>query len=59
MRPDNFSNDVRGKYATAFRKGANIIVLDPEVADAFRDSKSVNKALRSLLDIARCVARKR
>jgi len=45
----NFSKGVKGKYSERFKEGANLIVLDPEVAKAFPDSKSVNEALRSLI----------
>jgi hypothetical protein len=44
---------VRGKYARRFREGANVIVLDPDVAAAFPDSQTVNAGLRALLEIAR------
>ena len=44
---------VRGKYVQRFREGANVIVLDPDVAAAFPDSQTVNDALRALLEIAR------
>ncbi|WAS03958.1 hypothetical protein LQF76_07875 [Gloeomargaritales cyanobacterium VI4D9] len=47
MRPDyDFSGGVRGKYYEAYRKSSNIVVLDPDVAEIFRDSASVNEALR-------------
>jgi len=49
----DFSKGVRGKYAERFSQGSNVVVLDPDVADAFPDSKSVNKALRALTEIAR------
>ncbi len=50
MRPEyDFSSGVRGKYAQRFREGANVIVLDPDVAAEFRDSAAVNDALRKLL----------
>jgi hypothetical protein len=39
-----FSGGVRGKYA----KGSNVVVLDPDVAKVFADSKSVNGSLRNL-----------
>jgi hypothetical protein len=53
MRPEyDFSGGVRGKYTEAYRKGANVVLLDPEVAAAFPDSASVNQALRGLLAIA-------
>ena len=53
MRPEyDFSDGVRGKYAEQFRKGTNVVLLDPEVAKAFPDSKSVNDALRAILAVA-------
>ena len=44
----DFSGGVRGKYARRFAKGSNVVVLDPDVAQVFTDSESVNKALRAL-----------
>ena len=53
MRPEyDFSGGVRGKYADQYRRGTNVVLLEPELAKAFPDSKSVNDALRSLLSIA-------
>ena len=49
----DFSQGVRGKYAKDYAKGTNIVILDPEVAKVFHDSRSVNEALRSLLPIIR------
>jgi len=49
----DFSNAVRGKYAGRFAKGSNVIVLDPDVAEVFRDPKAVNGALRLLAESAR------
>jgi hypothetical protein len=34
------------------KEGANIVVLEPNVAKAFRDSAAVNNALRALLAVA-------
>lgn len=48
----DFSGGVRGKYAERYRQGVNVVLLEPEVAEAFPDSKSVNDALRALLAIA-------
>ena len=48
----DFSRGVRGKYAERYREGANIVILDPDVAKVFRDSKSVNEALRALVEVA-------
>ena len=48
MRPEyDFSGGVRGKYATRFARGTNVVVRAPDVADAFKTSKAVNTALRS------------
>ena len=48
----DFSGGVRGKYAERYGEGANIVILDPDVAKVFRDSKSVNEALRALVEVA-------
>ncbi len=54
MRPEyDFSGGVRGKYYEAYRRSSNVVVLDPDVAEIFRDSASVNEALRSLAKIAK------
>lgn len=47
----DFSGGVRGKYAGRFAQGASVVVLDPDVAEVFRDSESVNAALRALAGI--------
>ena len=44
----DFSGGVRGKYAARFAKGANVVVLDPDVAEVFPDAEAVNRALRLL-----------
>ena len=49
----DFSNGIRGKYVSRFNKGSNIIVLDPDVAEIFTSSESVNNALRGIADIIR------
>jgi len=43
---------VRGKYAAAYRRGTNLVRLDPDVADAFTTDESVNEALRAVLRAA-------
>jgi hypothetical protein len=56
----DFSGGVRGKYVERYRRGINVVLLDPELAEAFPDSKSVNDALRALVAIAtRADSRKR
>ena len=49
----DFSNGVRGKYADRFRTSSNVVVLEPDVAEYFKDSTSVNDALRVLIRIAK------
>jgi hypothetical protein len=49
----DFSRGERGKHNVAFGKGANVAVLDPDVAKAFPNSASVNQALRLLLQLAK------
>jgi hypothetical protein len=48
-----FGQGVQGKYAQRYAEGSNVVVLSPDVADAFPDSASVNRALRALIGIAR------
>ncbi|WP_103667513.1 hypothetical protein [Pseudanabaena sp. BC1403] len=43
---------VRGKYVERYRTGTNIVLLDPDVAQAFPTSEAVNEALRLLMQIA-------
>jgi len=45
----DFSSGVRGKYATRFSEGTNLVLLEPDVAAAFRTAAAVNKALREVL----------
>jgi hypothetical protein len=53
MRPEyDFSGGVRGKHYRAYEQGTNIIFLEPDIAEVFRDSAAVNHALRMLIDIA-------
>ena len=57
MRPEyDIRGGVRGKYYERYRQGSNVIVLDPDVAAVFRDSQSVNQALRLLIDAAKSQA---
>jgi len=49
----DFSKGVRGKYTKRSAEGSNVVVLLPDIAEAFPDSESVNEALRVLLKIAR------
>ncbi len=61
LRPEydfDYSKAVRGKYRNRLlSEGDNIVVLDPDIAEAFRDSAAVNAALRSLLELTRSTRR--
>ena len=61
LRPEydlDYSKAVRGKYyRRLLREGANLVVLEPDVAKVFGDSDAVNEALRSLLDFSRSTQR--
>jgi len=46
---------VRGKYASRYRAGTNLALLDPELASAFPTDGSVNQALRAVLDLTTAV----
>ena len=41
----------KGRYAPERRLGKNLVVLDPDIAQAFPDDKAVNAALRLVLQI--------
>ena len=49
----DFSDGVRGKHYEAYRAGTNVVILEPDVADVFKDSAAVNKALRAIAQVAR------
>ena len=49
----DFSGGVRGKFYNEYMKGTNVVLLDADVAEVFRDSETVNQALRTLITIAR------
>jgi hypothetical protein len=54
MKPEyDFSGGIRGKYYEAYNQASNVVVLDADVAEIFRDSASVNEALRLLAKIAK------
>ena len=52
----DFSSGVRGKHFEAYRRGTNVVLLEPDVAEVFKDSATVNSALRVLAKIARAHA---
>jgi hypothetical protein len=61
LRPEynfDYSKAARGKYYRRIMKeGANVAILEPDVARAFRTSAAVNEALRILLQISETTRR--
>lgn len=54
----DYSKAVRGKYYNRLvKEGANVVVLEPDIAKVFQDSAAVNDALRSLLEVTRSTQR--
>lgn len=49
---------VRGKYATRYRAGTNLVLLSPDVAEYFPDEQSVNAVLRELIRVAKSSRRR-
>ena len=56
-RREDFGPMVRGKYAARVKEASNVVVLEPEIAEAFPNAQAVNDALRSLLELAKTSAR--
>ena len=54
----DYSKAVRGKhFQRLIKEGANVVVLEPDVAKVFRGSAAVNDALRSLLQVSKSTLR--
>jgi hypothetical protein len=52
-RREDLGPGVRGKYLEASRRASNLVLLSPDVAQAFPTEEAVNEALRSLIELAR------
>jgi hypothetical protein len=56
LRPEydlaRLKRGVRGKYHQQATAGTNLVLLEPNVARAFPDRSSVNRALRLLRELA-------
>lgn len=51
-------NGTRGKYYQRYREGTNVVLIDPDVAEAFPTENAVNEALRGILSTTRAVRRR-
>ena len=53
MRPEyDFSGAVRGKYYRRYVESSNVVVIDPDVHERFKNAAAVNEALRTLIRAA-------
>ncbi|MFI3197907.1 MAG: hypothetical protein QX196_06250 [Methylococcaceae bacterium] len=61
LRPEykrsDFGTIVRGKYANRIKTETNVVLLEPDIAQAFPNDEAVNKALRYLLEVAEASTR--
>jgi hypothetical protein len=54
----DYSKAVRGKYSKRILKeGANVVMLELDVAKVFVDSAAINDALRSVIDLTKTINR--
>jgi len=51
---DLIKSGVRGKYASRYREGTNIVLVEPDLHRLFPDSESVNRALRKFAKNTKC-----
>ena len=49
----SMAGGVQGKYTQRFKEGTNLVRLEPDIAEVFRDEAAVNRVLRSLIEVAR------
>ena len=60
MRPEyDFSKAVRGVTAARYAQGTNVVLLDPDVAAVFPDTRAVNEALRTLARLTTAASKPR
>lgn len=56
LRPEydlsQLKGGIRGKYYKRAMAGTNLVLIEPDLAKAFPDTDSVNRALRLLVDAA-------
>ncbi len=61
MRPEydlaSMKGGVHGKHYEEYRRGTNVVLLKPDVAEAFPTEDAVNEALRGILSTTRAVRR--
>ena len=62
LRPEyelsKLKGGIRGKYYRRATAGTNLVLIDPELAEVFPDTESVNRALRVLAEVGASTPRK-
>jgi len=57
LRPEydlsELKGEVPGKYHAQATKGTTLVLLEPDVAEAFPDGRTVNETLRAFVKVAR------
>jgi hypothetical protein len=54
----DFSKAIRGVTAARYAEGTNVVLLDPDVAEIFPDTRAVNEALRTIARLTRTSSKK-
>jgi hypothetical protein len=61
LRPEyklhQLKGGVRGKYRKGYQESSNIVVIEPDLAEVFPNTKAVNSALRELLKLRKARTR--
>ena len=61
LRPEynlaELKGGVRGKYRKDYEENSNVVVIEPDLAKAFPNTKAVNDALRELLKLRKAKTR--
>ena len=60
LRPEYNLDELKGGVRGKYRKGqetSNLVVIEPDLAKAFPDTKAVNNALRELLKLRKATTR--
>lgn len=52
-----FQGGIRGKYLERYQQGNNLVLLEPDIAQAFPNDEAVNNALRLLINLAQSQVR--
>jgi len=61
LRPEynlaELKGGTRGRYRKGYEESSNVVVIEPDLAEAFPNTKAVNNALRELLKLRKARTR--